>query len=111
MKTTEPEPGGAPTLAPWVHEMQLADKVFITGATVALARIRTRRSDLPAQIDEAKLREGSPSDAYRAATALMRAYAGQPPYAGPDGRDEHQRIARLAHDIAARIAKYHPGLL
>jgi hypothetical protein len=43
--------------------MDLADQVFITGTTLVLEEIRTRRSDLPHSIDEVALRESSPPEA------------------------------------------------
>ncbi|MDN5725254.1 MAG: hypothetical protein L0G99_04880 [Propionibacteriales bacterium] len=103
--------GRAERLAPWVREMDLADQTFITGSTLILEDIRLRRDDLPVTFEEADLREGTPTEAYRHAVTLSRAYAEQPPHTGEDGIDEHWRISNLAREVSERIAKYHPEVL
>ncbi|MDR7187090.1 hypothetical protein J2X85_004156 [Microbacterium trichothecenolyticum] len=108
---TGPGDGRAEQLAPWIREMDLADQVFITGATLILERIRLLRNDLPYPFDEARLREGTPDEAYGWATDLSDTYANQPPHDGNDGVDEHRRISTAAREIAGRIAKYHPEVL
>lgn len=108
---TDPDDGRAERLAGWVREMSLADQIFITGTTLALEEIRLRRTDLHFPIDEAALRESSPADAYRQALELSDAYAHQPAYEAPDDVDEHWRISNMAHELADRIAKYHPDVV
>lgn len=105
---TIPDGGRADRLAGWVREMDLADQIFITGTTLVLEDIRTRRTDLPVPFDEAPLRESSPSEAYRLALEIYLAYANLPSYLAPDGVDEHRRISNITKELADRIAKYHP---
>lgn len=108
---TNPDDGRADRLAPWVRQMSLADQIFITGTTLVLEDIRLRRTDLHFPIDEARLREGSAEEAYRAASALSQAYAHQPAYEAPDDVNEHWRISNLARELAERIATYHPEVV
>lgn len=108
---TNPGDGRAERLAPWIRDMDRADQVFITGATLVFEDIRLRRDHLPNPYDEAKLREGTPAQAYRHAVELSDAYAKQLVYLGKDGIDEHWRISNMAREIAERIAKYHPEVL
>lgn len=108
---TNPNDGRAERLAPWIREMDLADQVFITGATLVFEDIRLRREDLPVAFDETDLREGTPTAAYHHAADLSDAYAKQPSYPGEDGIDEHWRISNLAREVSERISKYHPEVL
>ena len=108
---TNPNDGRAERLASWIREMDLADQVFITGSTLVLEDIRLRRDDLPVTFDEADLREGTPTGAYRHAVNLSNAYAEQPSHPGEDGIDEYWRISNLAREVSERIAKYHPEVL
>ena len=108
---TNPDDGRADRLGPWVRQMSLSDQIFITGTTLVLEDIRLRRTDLHYPIDEAALREGSPTDAYQAALALSQAYAHQPECEAPDDVDEHWRISNMARELAERIAKYHPDVV
>jgi hypothetical protein len=103
--------GSAERLAPWIREMGLADQVFIAGATLVLEEIRLRRDDLPIQYDEAGLREGTPDEVYGRAVYLAQSYSTQSPQYGEDGIDEHWRISNMAHELATRVAKYHPEVL
>lgn len=108
---TNPDDGRAERLAPWIRDMDVADQVFITGATLVFEDIRLRRGDLPILYDEAELREGTPTNAYRHAVELSDAYARQPAYPGRDGVDEHWRISNMSREVAERIAKYHAEVL
>jgi len=104
----EVQDGRAERLAEWVRRMDLADQVLLTGATLVLEDVRTRRGAFPAPFDEAVLREGTPSEAYREALAIRDAYAGAPVHLVPDGVDENERIVGLASAVLERIVTYHP---
>lgn len=108
---TDPNDRCLERLAQWIRQMDLADQVFIAGATLVFEDIRLRRANLPIHFDEANLREGTPATAYRHAVDLSNVYAMQPTCPGSDGVDEHWRILSMAHEIAERIAKYHPEVL
>ena len=108
---TDPTDGRAERLAPWIRDMDLADQMFITSATLVLEDIRLRRGDMPVPYDEADLREGTPAGAYRHAVELADAYNRQPTFSGSDGIDEHWRVSNLAREIAERVVRYHPEVL
>ena len=108
---TFPDDGRAEGLADWVRAMDLADQIFVTGTTLVLEDIRTRRDDLPLPFDEAKLRESGPEEAYELALELSEGYASFSPRPGLDGVDEHRRISNMTRELAERIAKYHPEVL
>lgn len=103
--------GRAARLAGWIRNLDLADQVFITGTTLVLEYIRTRRTDLPMLFDEAVLRESEPQAAYRLALELADGYSGLPAAPGPDGVDENWRISNMTRELADRIAKHHPEVL
>ncbi|MGZ0213306.1 MAG: hypothetical protein ACKVI4_12620 [Actinomycetales bacterium] len=103
--------GRAARLAGWIRKLDIADQVFITGTTLVLEEIRTRRTDLPLLFNEAVLRESEPRTAYRLALELAEGYAGLPPSPGPDGVDENWRISNMTHELADRIVKHHPEVL
>lgn len=100
--------GRAARLAGWIRNLDLADQVFITGTTLVLEDIRTRRKDLPLMFDEGVLRESEPGTAYRLALELAEGYASLPPAPGPDGVDENWRISNMTRELADRIATHHP---
>lgn len=108
---TAQDEGRAARLAGWIRNLDLADQIFITGTTLVLEDIRTRRTDLPILFDEVVLRESEPATAYRLALELADGYAGLPPAPGPDGVDENWRISNLTRELADRIANYHPNVL
>jgi hypothetical protein len=98
------ENGRAERLAQWVRSMPLADQVLITGTTLVFEELKSRRSDLPFAIDEEAIREAAtPSEAVRVARELMAAYRTAPPHIGPDGVDEHWRVANMAAVVADTI--------
>lgn len=103
--------GRAGRLAGWIRNLDLAEQVFITGTTLVLEEIRTRRTDLPRGFDEAVFREGEPRTAYRLALELAEGYAGLAPSLGPDGVDENWRISNMTRELADRIAQHHPEVL
>lgn len=103
--------GQTARLAGWIRNLDLADQIFITGTTLVLEDIRTRRTDLPLLFDEAVLREGELATAYRLALELADGYTGLPPAPGPDGVDENWRISNMTRELADRIAKHHPEVL
>lgn len=96
--------------AAWVGAMHLSDRIVVTGTVLVLRDIRMRRTDLPVRFDEGRLLASpTPESAMRYASALSEAYAGQTPYAAPDGVDEHWRIHSMARHVAARIDANYPG--
>ena len=91
--------------------MDVADQIFLTGTVLVLQQIRERRSLLPVPFDERLLcTTATPEEAARYAAALSEAYRGQPPFAAPDGVDEHWRISSMTGAFAARIRFAYPGL-
>lgn len=101
--------GRAERLAQWVRSMSLADQVLITGTTLVLEEIRRRRNDLPCPIDQEAIGEAAtPSDAVRVARELASNYRTTEPHIGPDGVDEHWRVANMAAVVADAIeAHFH----
>ena len=98
------EAGSSAELAPWVQRMMLADQIFLTGTVLVLGEIRMRRHDLPTAYDERRLlRAATPRIAADYARQIADAYAAEPPYAAPDGVDEHWRIANMSREFAKRI--------
>lgn len=85
----------AARLAGWIHNLALADQIFITGRTLVLEDIRTRRTDPPMLFDEVVLRESEPTTAYRLALQLADGYSGLPSAPGSDDVDENWRISNM----------------
>lgn len=84
--------------------MPLADQVLITGTTLVFEELKRQRSDLPYPIDEEAIREAdTPSDATRVARELAAVYRTAEPHIGPDGVDEHWRVANMATAVADAI--------
>ncbi|MDO9395826.1 MAG: hypothetical protein Q7T71_04720 [Herbiconiux sp.] len=91
-------------LAPWVGALQLSDQIFLTGTVLVLRGIRERRDDLPFVFDERRLNgAATPEIAARYARQICAAYEVAPPYGGPDGVDEHWRIASMTRQLALTI--------
>ena len=96
--------GRAERLAQWVRSMPLADQALITGTTLVFEEIKSRRNDLPYPIHEEAIREAAtPSDAVRLAREIASTYRTAEPYIGPDGVDEHWRVANMAAIVADTI--------
>lgn len=102
--------GRAERLALWIRELPLSEQVHLTGTTLVLEEIRLRRGNsLPHPFDEAKLREApTPRAAVAEARGLAQAYEGAPPYAGPDGVDEHWRISAMSLAFAEAVESCFP---
>lgn len=103
--------GRAERLAQWIRALPLADQVHLTGTTLVLEGIRTRRgANLPYPYDEAKLREAStPRESVAEARRLADLYAGTEPHPGPDGVDDHWRISNMALVFAKTVEERFPG--
>lgn len=101
-----------PEFAPWLRRMDISDQIFLTGTSLVLREIRLRRGfGLPVPFDERLLCTApTPEQAARHALALSAAYAEQPPFAAPDGVDEHWRISSMTGAFAARIRSAYPTL-
>ena len=91
----------------WLQAMNLSDQIFVTGTVMVLEGIRLRRAplgDLPYVYDESRIRDAAtPELAVRAAREISAAFEGCPPYAAPDGVDEHWRVANMSREVASRI--------
>jgi hypothetical protein len=100
----------ASTLASWVRNMSLDDQIYLTGTALLLGGIRERRAEsLPFPFSETRLTSSrTPEEAARSAREIAEAYATAPPFAGPDGVDEHWRIAAMTREVAARIENAYP---
>ncbi|WFR67679.1 hypothetical protein P9139_04280 [Curtobacterium flaccumfaciens] len=103
--------GRAERLAQWIRQLPLADRAHLTGTTVVLERIRQRRgASLPHPYDEATLREAPlPRAAAAEARRIATLYAVAPPHLGPDGIDDHQRIANFCQSLADTVEARIPG--
>jgi CO/xanthine dehydrogenase Mo-binding subunit len=106
-----PDDGRAERLAPWIRALPLDQQVLITGTTLVLEEINTRRgSSLPYPVDEVALREtADPRQAAHLARAISAQYAGLEPVTAPDGIDENLRISNITKVMAETIDRNYPA--
>jgi hypothetical protein len=100
----------AERLAPWIRDLDLADQVTLTGATLLLEEIRERAvGKLPYNYDAAQLRESPPRVAYELASRLEAVYAQvDVPRPAPDGIDDNSRVVTLMRNFKEIIERTHP---